>query len=62
MMTLKEHIDRVAKSEGRVLITGENGSGKDLVLAPFTNTRTALKSLVSLIALPKTLSNLNYLA
>ena len=31
MTTLKEHIERVAKSEGRVLITGENGSGKDLI-------------------------------
>jgi DNA-binding NtrC family response regulator len=31
MLTLKEQIERVAQSEGRVLITGENGAGKDLV-------------------------------
>ena len=31
MVALKEQIERVAASEGRVLITGENGSGKELI-------------------------------
>lgn len=31
MQTLKQQIERVAESEGRVLITGENGTGKELI-------------------------------
>ena len=31
ILELKEQIERVAESEGRVLISGENGAGKDLI-------------------------------
>ena len=31
ILALKEQIQRVAQSEGRVLISGENGAGKDLI-------------------------------
>jgi len=58
MLDLVAQIDRVAQSEGRVLITGENGSGKDLIArAIHSKSRRAEAPYVSLncAAVPKDL-------
>ena len=44
MIELKQEIERIARSDAKVLITGESGVGKELVATPSTRPRATGRS------------------
>ena len=64
LLNLKAMVNKVAKTEASVLITGENGTGKELVARSYTETVCLLNSLtlgVNCAAISETLMESEFL-